>query len=424
MSERVRVGWSDGRLTAHKEAPAGPDADRLRREATVLEAAAGDGVVRLLALEADSDDTVCLRTEWVGNRSLDTAVWRDPHSIADVVLRLADLLALLHDRGLVHGRLDPTHVLLGRDSEPVLCGWAEGAAPGVPWLDGADAPTAADDVCALGEIMSRLLDELSTTAPKRFLRHAALLERRLRDLARDAVADDPLRRPRAADIAAALRTERTPETTEGAFEAARGDAPPDDPTRDAAEPEPGGSAFYDLAPLDSLRSTVDEPEQHAPFRVGAAALACLGVVVVVGVAAALRGFVSNDHRPADRTTTMQSSITQSSITQATTTKATGPKPTIDGNRISLGNREWLAGAPGDLVTIGDWNCDGLATPALLRSSTGEIFVFESWSAPGERIAIHAQQRVPSAKSLEPPTGCGAPVVRTLDDHAVTIRLGR
>jgi hypothetical protein len=271
--------------------------------------------------------------------------------------------------------------------------------------------------------MSRLLDELSTTAPKRFLRHAALLERRLRELARDAVVDDPLRRPRAADIAAALRTDRMPETTAGDVESHRGDAPPDDPTPDAAEPQAGGSAFYDLAPLDSLRSTIDEPEQHARLRVGVVALACLGVVVVAGGAAALWGFAPHDQRPADRTTPLQSNIAQSNTVQATTTQAIGPKPTIEGNRISLGNREWLAGAPGDLVTIGDWNCDGLATPALLRSSTGEIFVFESWPAPGERIAIHAQQRVSSAKRLEPPTGCGAPVVRTLDDHAVTIRLG-
>ena len=46
--------------------------------------------------------------------------------------------------------------------------------------------------------------------------------------------------------------------------------------------------------------------------------------------------------------------------------------------IATDTRRWLIGQPGDLVAVGDWNCDGLATPALVRPVSGEAFVFVVW----------------------------------------------
>ncbi len=43
------------------------------------------------------------------------------------------------------------------------------------------------------------------------------------------------------------------------------------------------------------------------------------------------------------------------------------------------------GRPGDDLVLGDWDCDGTATAAVVRAATGETFVFDSWAAEGETL---------------------------------------
>jgi hypothetical protein len=43
-------------------------------------------------------------------------------------------------------------------------------------------------------------------------------------------------------------------------------------------------------------------------------------------------------------------------------------------------RRFALGLPGDRVHLGDWNCDGIATPALFRPSTGATLYYDTWSA--------------------------------------------
>jgi hypothetical protein len=40
------------------------------------------------------------------------------------------------------------------------------------------------------------------------------------------------------------------------------------------------------------------------------------------------------------------------------------------------------GAPGDVVVLGDWDCDGSDTPGVYRPATGAIALFTGWPAPG------------------------------------------
>jgi hypothetical protein len=40
---------------------------------------------------------------------------------------------------------------------------------------------------------------------------------------------------------------------------------------------------------------------------------------------------------------------------------------------------WSVGMAGDVVTIGDWDCDGEPTPALLRPATGSVYEFGEWA---------------------------------------------
>lgn len=49
--------------------------------------------------------------------------------------------------------------------------------------------------------------------------------------------------------------------------------------------------------------------------------------------------------------------------------ATGPTPTNDTAIVSM-----RFGGPGDQPLIGDWNCDGVATPGAYRTHSGQVFV--------------------------------------------------
>ena len=49
-------------------------------------------------------------------------------------------------------------------------------------------------------------------------------------------------------------------------------------------------------------------------------------------------------------------------------------------------RRYAIGAEGDLVVIGDWDCDGEATPAIARPDTGQVVLFDRWPSPGATIS--------------------------------------
>lgn len=49
-------------------------------------------------------------------------------------------------------------------------------------------------------------------------------------------------------------------------------------------------------------------------------------------------------------------------------------------------RRYAIGAEGDLVVIGDWDCDGEATPAIAQTSTGQVVLFDRWPSPGATIS--------------------------------------
>ena len=38
------------------------------------------------------------------------------------------------------------------------------------------------------------------------------------------------------------------------------------------------------------------------------------------------------------------------------------------------------------MVLGDWNCDTVATPAIVRPGTGQIAVFDQWPPPGETFS--------------------------------------
>ena len=69
--------------------------------------------------------------------------------------------------------------------------------------------------------------------------------------------------------------------------------------------------------------------------------------------------------------------------------------------LEHGGHRYVVGAPGDFVQTGDWDCDGRATPAIVRPSTGHVVLFDAWPAPDQSISMPVRWQV------EAPTGAEA-----------------
>lgn len=365
---RTRLGTdAAGRPVVRKEADAA-DAARVHREAAVLAVARHPGVVDLVGVEDGDDGGATLVVRRAGSRSaLDL---RPPVAVAACIgAALASTVADLHAMGVRHGRIAPEHVVLDEAHRPVLCGFAGAALPGE-----AGAPTTADDVAGIGEVLRALVGtdtELEPIPDRRLARGTAwagATRRALLTIADQATADDPALRPPARALAASIAGV-LPEST-----------------------EPGQRH---ASPLDGRRA-----------RLLGAAAAAVGVVLVVGSLAGGGG-------GADATPT--TAIASPSVTSSTTstTVATDRRPEV----VDAGAR-YAVGDPGDAVAVADWDCDGIATPAVVRPSSGEVFVFDGWGAD---VEVTATTVVAGAVEPVVADGCPALAVRTQDGREEPVR---
>lgn len=87
---------------------------------------------------------------------------------------------------------------------------------------------------------------------------------------------------------------------------------------------------------------------------------------------------------------------------------------LEDRTATVGTVTVEVGQDGDLVALGDWSCTGIATPAVLRPGTGEVFVFTGWSLD-EPVEVDAAAVVPGATGIAAGPGeCPSPVVATPD----------
>lgn len=374
-----------GRLVIVKEAAPGAAADRLRREAEMLRHASHPGVVELVDIDELDGGGVALTTAFVAGGTLrDSAGGLEPAVVVRVVNGLATTLAALHGRGIVHGRLSADHVLLGSTSgAPVLCGLAEAR-----MVDGRAAAEldATDDTEALAALVGTLTSPGSGP---------------LTDALRQAVerwhAGAGATRPTLQSLAVTLA----------------GLVPGEAPVAG-----PGNTTGRSLPPRRP-QARRRRPGLRSVGVAGAAAVA-VGIVAAVAVATAGGGpsrATGDTPVPAAAphgSTSTSSPATMSTVPSPPTTEApvrVFPRPEcppadppaadVDGDGcpdplevshgvVAAAGARWQVGAPDDLVVIGDWDCDGLATPAVVRPSSGHVWTFPRWADHSDGDAVVAE----------------------------------
>lgn len=244
--------------------------------------------------------------------------WRSRPPTATEVARglasLATTLADLHDAGVTHRDLHAEHVLIGADGRLVLCGFGRSGA--------ADADGVETDV--------RALVALGTAAA-----------------------------PDAGDEREAV------ESVLAALEAGHDDL------RSAAR----GLERRRLPPAVAASRFGRRPPVMAVAAISALLLGMAAVAVAIG---------RTDPQPTETASLPITSALPPSTSPPTTTTTTSAPPVV-ASGVAAGTpelvhqgRRYAIGRAGDIVVTGDWDCDGTATPAVLRPETGEVAVFSSW----------------------------------------------
>ncbi|MGI8663739.1 MAG: hypothetical protein ACR2LQ_11075 [Acidimicrobiales bacterium] len=373
-----------------KTSRSAPDRHRLEHEGELLRAAQHPGVVELV-----SDDGE-LTTRYVGSHTIETAQSMGVTRAAALVASIADTLADLHALGLVHGRVEPSHIILGEAGRPVLCGFGGAAyvgtvappsAPLPPELTDPAHPEGAPaepstDVFGLGAVLRVLVSDGASEPepiPERRLSLARILhpwsgyhQRALLNVADQATADDPAQRPSARELAAAVR---------------------------AIVPEATSTGRSHHAHDTSDRELPIEPRDLLRERGGPIAAAIIGLALLFFGVSSLLGQSpgSSARAPGDPGAATAPDVQPTPTSASMICSPIGglPAADLDGDGcpddaavigwgvVSVGSVRFAVGEHDDAVALGDWDCDGLATPAVLQASSKAIYEFASWATPGQ-----------------------------------------
>jgi hypothetical protein len=178
---------------------------------------------------------------------------------------------------------------------------------------------------------------------------------------------------------------------------------------DLSDPVPGTSAPT-LAELAAARfGDYDEPAQEPPAgrttmakrAAAVVAIVILGGAIVIGSNALLAPDTTEASPSAPAASEAENPSDESTPTTTGAAQAASEtaRPTVEIDGVS-----YHIGEDGDIAATGDWDCDGEKTAALLRPSSGSVFVFERWATEGEELTATALTQVDGATGLRAEPG--------------------
>ncbi len=402
----VTVSRCDEQLIAVKQVTA-ERAEYLEREAELLRRLDHPGLVRFVDLVETADGGRALHTEFVNADTWATRPLSDPAERAAGMAALAAVVADLHQLGVAHLQLTEPHVLHGTDDRPVLCGLTR--------AEEATTENCQRDLVALAELchdsslgksvlagkllavadaarggligareMARRLDLLAAKKPAKPKTVKSVTNNDTNNKSAEPGGSRPNQRVRRLIIAAAVgvaivggfalgsrsadqdggttavsandnaNNSSRPDNTDNANDSSSPDSA--DNTDNANDSETANEAVKESEHSETADEAVDETERSSKTVGAVGAIGAVGSAVSVQQAAAVL--------------------------------------THDGHRYALGS-------VGDFVETGDWDCDGIATAAIVSPESGEIVLFDDWPEPGETLAL------PQRWSVDSPTGVEA-----------------
>lgn len=441
----------DGFPVVRHAAGPGPLAEAIRRETQMLALAKGPGIVDLVAAGDEADGGAWFCTRYLAGGTLADIVRAEGEAAAAAALaHVATTLAELHERGVVHGRCTAEHVV-GGPAGATLCGFSAAAAA---VIDGRVDPTL--DTSAFAALVAATLtsDEepfrrarlavagLASSPQATNLRAVAT---ELRALARDAgwaeAAPTPWQRasPWQRDRPGGRAAPAAPATAPLA-EASPEQWGADEPgIRRILLPHRSGPPLPGPQPSGALGS-----RRVRRAVLGATLAACLalfgGLVVRQRDAGAPNGTADMVVAPAPvpaPTTTAPPPVAREvpvrvwpepdEPTAEPPVGRPGPDQAAAGLIAAVvehGGVRYQVGAPGDIVVLGDWDCDGAPTPTVVRPADGSVWVFRGWAPGGEVVVAEALGYAPApvaAAATPERGGCDVLTITTADGREVVVR---
>lgn len=289
----------------------------LRREAEALRQIRCERLVELVEV-VDVDEITALVLRHAGDVTLADLPGGDPGLTLAVIQHVCEAVVELHRTGWAHGRLDPSHVVVGPRGTVRLCSLGEARPIG-------DRPAAVlDDVDALLSLVEEAIGRVDPDrrADRRDLRR---LQGRVADLAEHPDATVP------AALGQAIASVR------------RGDRSRPPATRIAAVL---AAVLFGLAGASAVGSIPGRAHTDVP----------------------------GGRSPGSSTTAPPTTVASTAV--APTTVRPPPEAPAGPPTVTLDDGTYRVGVAGDVAVVGDWDCDGRRTVRLLRPSTGELYEFD------------------------------------------------
>ncbi len=391
--------------------PTAGDPTRRQTEADILRVLRHPGVVEVVSVEERPDGTELRLAQVPDAVDLLHHEVLTPCEMAEIFGQICQTLSDIHAAGFVHGNLGAEHILVDTNLRVVLCGF--GNTSPIRSESRPDGLDPALDVIAAGRLLDRELERLDDNIEDSLLtslRHiaslaeahqvtkatAASLALRLHQMSNAAPTESSTADHDhstktgwrqllndhhtlvASSIAAAI-------VFTFVFVAFGWLTRPDDVAADETQ-----TTTTDMAPNPRSAAT---PEDDIPARSSGAELVFATPALCLDSAGARNSGPETNLADLDGDGCLETWSAASGVL------------TADGQRYALGST-------GDLVTVGDWNCDGVATPALVHSS-GEVFLFPLWPENGDSINVRASSSVASPVAVEA-TQCGSLRIESAD----------